>query len=160
MYCQNCGLFFMDEAKDCPECGEALSPTIAPEDNFEDGSDFPGAAAGLRADPEISPKKRNTVILLSYFFGIFGVHRFYLGKIVSGLLMLLTFGGLTVWASLDFVKAVCGKYSDSRGRPVSGEYSGAMVVILIVAPVVLLIAAAALLFVFSYARFGGAPFGA
>ena len=39
--------------------------------------------------------------LLWLFFGIFGGHRFYLGKIGTGILMLITLGGLGVWTFID-----------------------------------------------------------
>jgi len=42
---------------------------------------------------EISPKSRLVALLLCFFFGILGAHRFYVGKIGTGVLMLLTLGG-------------------------------------------------------------------
>ena len=41
-----------------------------------------------------------TLFLLTFFVGVLGVHRFYVGKIGTGFLMLLTLGGLGVWLSL------------------------------------------------------------
>jgi len=51
--------------------------------------------------------------------GWLGVHRFYLGKIGTGILMILTFGGLGIWAIIDFVIAVTGNMRDKDGRPVT-----------------------------------------
>jgi TM2 domain-containing membrane protein YozV len=69
---------------------------------------------------EVSPKSRLVVTLLSilpaYFFGVAGIHRFYLGKIWTGILMLITLGGLGIWTLIDFIFAVSGKMKDKQGR--------------------------------------------
>jgi len=65
---------------------------------------------------EISPKSRLATTLLAFFLGEFGVHRFYLGKIGTAIAMLLTFGGLGIWALIDFIMAVSGAMKDKEGR--------------------------------------------
>jgi TM2 domain-containing membrane protein YozV len=67
---------------------------------------------------EISPKSRLVVTLLAWFLGVFGAHRFYLGKIGTALLMLFTLGGLGIWALVDFIFAVAGIMNDKEGRPI------------------------------------------
>jgi TM2 domain-containing membrane protein YozV len=64
---------------------------------------------------QFSPKRRDSVMLLCFFFGTFGVHRFYLGKIVTGILMVLTLGGLGIWTVVDFYISAWGRYKDSKG---------------------------------------------
>jgi hypothetical protein len=71
------------------------------------------------ASQEVSPKSRIAVALFAWFLGIFGVHRFYLGKIGTGIVMLLTLGGLGIWATIDFIMAVAGKMKDKEGRPIT-----------------------------------------
>ena len=39
-----------------------------------------------------SSKSRMVALILCIFFGFFGVHRFYLGKVPTGILYFLTFG--------------------------------------------------------------------
>jgi TM2 domain-containing membrane protein YozV/Tfp pilus assembly protein PilE len=63
----------------------------------------------------ISPKKRNTVMLLCFFLGWAGVHRFYLGKIITGIIMVVTLGGLGIWTLADFWISAYGPYKDSKG---------------------------------------------
>ena len=55
-------------------------------------------------------------ILLCFFLGTFGAHRFYVGKIGTGILMLLTLGGLGFWVLIDFIMIVIGNFKDSEGR--------------------------------------------
>lgn len=62
-----------------------------------------------------SAKSRTTLSLLAFFLGGFGVDRFYLGSPVLGLLKLFTFGGLGIWALIDFIFAVSGSMKDSKG---------------------------------------------
>ena len=68
--------------------------------------------------PGVSPKSRLAALLLCFFFGLFGVHRFYVGKVVTGLLELVTFGGLGIWTIIDFILIIVGSFKDSKGRPV------------------------------------------
>jgi TM2 domain-containing membrane protein YozV len=57
-------------------------------------------------------------ILLCCFLGGLGVHRFYVGKVGTGILMLITFGGFGIWALIDFVMIVTGSFRDKQGFPV------------------------------------------
>ncbi len=65
---------------------------------------------------KVSEKSRLAITLFSFFLGGLGVHRFYLGKIGTGLLMLFTLGGVGIWALIDFVMAVSGKMKDKKGN--------------------------------------------
>ena len=72
----------------------------------------------MEASQQISPKSRMVALLLCFFFGIIGVHRFYVGKNGTGLLMILTFGGLGIWAFIDLVMILVGGFTDKEGRKV------------------------------------------
>ena len=64
----------------------------------------------------MSNKSKSTTFLLCYFFGALGVHRFYLGKFLTGLLMLLTGGGLLIWWLLDLYLIITGRLKDKQGN--------------------------------------------
>ena len=63
-----------------------------------------------------SEKKRLVALLLCFFLGFLGVHRFYVGKIGTGLLCLITLGGLGIWALIDFIMIACGQFKDKEGN--------------------------------------------
>ncbi|HLS33896.1 MAG TPA: TM2 domain-containing protein, partial [Brevibacterium sp.] len=58
--------------------------------------------------------------LLAYFVGVLGIDRFYLGKIGTGILKLITFGGLGIWALIDLIMVLVGATRDKEGRPLAG----------------------------------------
>ena len=65
-------------------------------------------------------EKSNTVaLLLCFFLGFLGAHRFYVGKIGTGVLMLITLGGLGIWNLIDFIIIVVQKFKDSDGNVLS-----------------------------------------
>ena len=53
-------------------------------------------------------------VMLCFFLGALGVHRFYVGKIGTGIVQLLTLGGLGIWALVDFIMVVTGNFKDSQ----------------------------------------------
>jgi len=56
------------------------------------------------------------VFFFSLFFGVFGVDRFYLGKFWTGLIKLLTLGGLGIWALIDLTMVMSGSMRDKQGN--------------------------------------------
>ena len=99
-YCAQCGAQLVDEAVVCPKCGCAVAPTKT-------------------VDPNASPKSRLITLLLCIFVGGLGIHRFYVGKIGTGVLWLLTAGCLGIGALVDLIMIACGTFTDSDGKPVT-----------------------------------------
>lgn len=63
-----------------------------------------------------SEKNWLTTLLLCWFLGYFGAHRFYAGKIGTGILMILTCGGCGIWYIIDFIMIIAGKFTDKDGN--------------------------------------------
>jgi TM2 domain-containing membrane protein YozV len=128
MFCRNCGKKLKGTPEICLGCG--AKPLI--------GSSFCqacgaktnalaeyclkcGAKLGAKpTDSDVSEKSRLITTLLcalpAYFFSVAGIHRFYLGKIGTGILMLLTLGGLGIWTLIDFIYVVSGNMKDKEGK--------------------------------------------
>lgn len=67
---------------------------------------------------ESSPKSKTTMALLCFFLGGFGIHRFYAGKIGTGILWLITLGFGGIGALVDFIIILCGNFKDKSGRTI------------------------------------------
>ena len=64
---------------------------------------------------DVSPKSRLVALLLCFFLGSLGIHRFYVGKIGTGILMLITLGFLGIWTFIDFIIIIVGAFKDKQG---------------------------------------------
>lgn len=91
MHCTRCGHDVSPMATACPQCGH---PVYA---------------------PGVSHHGKLVVLLLALFVGGLGVHRFYVGKIGTGLLMLVTLGGLGLWTLIDIILIACDSFTDADG---------------------------------------------
>lgn len=68
------------------------------------------------SNQEIHQKSPLVVLILGLFLGVIGIHRIYVGKIYSGLLMLITLGGLGIWYLVDLILIVTNKFEDKNGN--------------------------------------------
>jgi len=97
-FCADCGKKISKKALACPNCGSPAQTNVTPTNE--------------------TPSNDNrflTTILLCWFLGVFGVHRFYTGHTTIGVLQLLTLGGCGIWAIIDFIIIVTGNFKDSNG---------------------------------------------
>lgn len=81
---------------------------------------YPYAAQAVYAAPYgavqyASRKNLLVATLLCFFLGVLGIHRFYVGKVGTGIVQLLTGGGLGIWALVDFIMLICQAFKDSDG---------------------------------------------
>lgn len=97
-FCFSCGDVIESAAVVCPRCGVAQ----------------PAVTSGAESEKRILP-----AFLLCFFLGVFGVHRFYAGKIGTGILELLTAGGLGIWWLVDMILILTGSFKDGEGRKIT-----------------------------------------
>lgn len=106
MFCYKCGAQIDDEAVICPQCGCATK-------NYAQAQGQTGAY-----DENASVKSRMVALLLCIFLGVLGVHRFYVGKIGTGILWLITLGFWGIGWLVDLILIACGKMTDGAGYPI------------------------------------------
>jgi TM2 domain-containing membrane protein YozV len=63
----------------------------------------------------ISKKSRAVTFILAFIFGVFGVHRFYVGKPLSAIFFIFTAGGFAIWLWVDLILILCGGFRDGKG---------------------------------------------
>lgn len=94
LYCSKCGKQYSENAISCPTCGE-------PNNSLKN-----------------SALNNTTALLLCWFLGMFGAHRFYVGRVgsaIAQLVLTLTIGGIVVssiWVLVDLVMIICQKFRD------------------------------------------------
>ena len=98
-FCRSCGQVISSLAPACPHCGAPTGMVVRP--------------------PDASPKSRLVALLLCWYLGLFGAHRFYVGKIGTGILQIVTLGGLGIWTFVDFIVIIVGHFKDKQRRRVS-----------------------------------------
>jgi TM2 domain-containing membrane protein YozV len=63
--------------------------------------------------------KKTKLAIVCFFLGVLGVHRFMVGKIGTGMLMLITLGGGSIWTLVDFVMILTGNFTDKAGNKIT-----------------------------------------
>ncbi len=97
-FCHTCGNVIDNMAVVCPKCG---------------------VMQHVPADLSTSEKRILPAFLLCFCLGVFGAHRFYAGKVGTGVLMILTLGGLGIWALVDLIMIVVGAFTDADGEKIT-----------------------------------------
>lgn len=119
-FCQHCAEQIDKDCVVCPKCGKQVGEISNNDKNIiinNNNTSSASASANILGGNIISPKSRLITLLLCLFLGILGIHRFYVGKIGTGILMiLLMFTGIgEIWLFIDFLLIVFGAFTDKNG---------------------------------------------
>lgn len=76
---------------------------------------------GMEQAAMTSDKDWTVLLLLSILIGFTGADHFYTGKIGTGILKLITFGGCGIWSLIDIIMVATGGFKDSNGLPVTNK---------------------------------------
>lgn len=101
-FCMQCGTHLQPGSQFCTKCGAKIETN-------------PSQATTSLTQSK-SSKSVIITFLLCLFFGMLGIHRIYVGKIGTGLLMLITLGGLGIWTLVDIILIATNKFEDKRGN--------------------------------------------
>ena len=97
MYCPNCGTEKRNSSvKFCSNCGFQFYSTPQHTRNNDE--------------------KWLITMLLCFFLGSFGIHRFYTNNTGTGVAMLITLGGCGIWTLIDFIMILLNEYKDGDGN--------------------------------------------
>ena len=114
MFCSHCGKTIELGVRFCPHCGASV------------GQPVPGnQAPPVQPQPFYTPypvaggKQKTTALILCIlgFFVLGGLHRFYVGKIGTGILWFLTGGLFYIGTIVDLVAICDNSFTDSNGYP-------------------------------------------
>ena len=104
----------MSNAEEIAKYKKLLDDGVITEEDFAKKKD---SLLNTRESGSVSDNKDwVTTLLLCFFVGFLGVHRFYVGKIGTGILHLFTLGVFGIWTLIDIVFIILGKFTDSEGN--------------------------------------------
>lgn len=117
VFCRNCGESISEDAIVCPKCGVATDkfnsanasqqPNIAISNENINSINMPWAAP--------PPKSKTAAFVLAILLGWLGAHRFYVGKIGTGILWFLTFGIGGIGWIVDIIMIALDAFRDKYG---------------------------------------------
>lgn len=116
-YCKYCGEIIDSDSIICPKCGKQVEIPASVEIN----STPQPTANNIIINPSIivSPKNKIVALILAILLGGLGIHRFYVGKIGTGIIWFLTAGCFGIGWIYDIIKIATGTFRDGAGMVIS-----------------------------------------
>lgn len=111
MFCSKCGSDLSPNMKFCSVCGQPVSLNS----NCYDNTQY--TANNIYTDFSYPYRNKWIAFFLCLFLGCIGAHRFYVGKIGTGILWLLTAGLFGIGALIDLILILTGSFRDKAGYP-------------------------------------------
>jgi len=122
MYCRSCGASVVSNTVLCINCGsKPMSGNSFC--NSCGNSTLPNAEICPTCGVRLNNLSKSWIatLLFAIFFGYLGIHRFYTGHILIGILQLCTAGGCGIWYIIDIILIVSDVFKDSKGNKLSKD---------------------------------------
>lgn len=96
---------------------------------------------GYQQPQVVQPKQRSKLMafILCWLFGVWGVHRFYTGKIWTGLLYFITGGLCGVGSFIDLLRITFNGFPDKQRYPLKNDIPTWLILLLWFAWIVLVV---------------------
>ena len=104
----------MSTADEIKKLNELLRDRVISQEEFDSQKE-----KLLNSNTSGSDSQWVVTLLLAFLLGVIGAHRFYVGKTGTGILMLLTFGGLGIWLLIDLILIVTGQFTNKNGEKIA-----------------------------------------
>ena len=125
MFCRYCGKEINNNAIICVHCG------CENKNNLKEITD--------NTVDVYNEKNWIVAVILSWFFGIFGAHRFYTGHIAIAIIQLFTLGGLCIWAMIDFILICFNQIRDINGHKLKNYNCTAGILFFVVGTIIFIV---------------------
>ena len=108
-FCQHCGERIAEAAVICPKCGCQVGNFSAPAQSVQPNIIINNANTNTNTNTNTvngaygRPKSKWVAFFLCFFFGIFGIHKFYEGRVGMGILYILTLGIFGIGVLIDLL---------------------------------------------------------
>tara|TARA_Y100000992_G_scaffold281913_1_gene230021 strand:+ start:86 stop:406 length:321 start_codon:yes stop_codon:yes gene_type:complete len=104
----------MSTADEIKKLNELLKDRVISQEEFDSQKE-----KLLNSSSPVSDSQWVVTLLLAFLLGVIGAHRFYVGKTGTGILMLLTLGGLGIWILIDLILIVTGQFTNKDGEKIA-----------------------------------------
>ena len=105
----------MSTADEIKKLNELLRERVISQEEFDAEKD----KLLKKSSPSENDSQWVVTLLLAFLLGVIGAHRFYVGKTGTGILMLLTFGGLGIWLLIDLILIITGQFTNKAGEKIA-----------------------------------------
>ncbi|WP_427112392.1 NINE protein [Megasphaera sueciensis] len=117
MQCKRCGKQISINTNFCPSCGYPTELYTESDLPLESTNVMSTAQTQYVSMTSNKSKKTATILCLLGFLCVGGIHRIYVGKIISGIIYLLTCGMFFIGTIIDLIQLLTGQFTDNVGQP-------------------------------------------